>query len=317
MSARDGGPYRSIRKPADWVRRLPRTLQRIRENQALLAEAVARIELAGRVEDRTADGPRTTICQQADFATDWYADWAVRLGGVPVLHRGHWEHIMIARTLSTAGLVGAGARGVGFGVGREPLPAYFAAQGCSIVATDLAETDDRSETWAAGGQLASRVEDLLRPELCDAKTLRAAVELRRVDMTAIPADLNGFDFCWSACALEHLGTIDAGTRFVEQAMSCLRPGGLAVHTTEFNVSSDDETVESGHTVVLRRQDIERLAQRLEAAGHSVAPRLIDQGKGILDRIVDVPPYVGYPAVRIEVGGHVSTSLVLVVTRGGQ
>ena len=304
-----------VRKAGSAVRHLPHMLQRVRENQAWLAEAVARLELAGPVVDRTADGPRTTICQQADFGTDWYADWALRLGGLPPLHRGHWEHVMIARTLSTAGVLHRGARGLGFGVGREPLPAYFAAQGCSVVATDLAETDERSETWAAGGQLAARVEDLVRPGVCDAETIRAAVELRRVDMTAIPDDLTGFDFCWSACALEHLGTIDAGTRFVERAMTCLRPGGVAVHTTEFNVSSDNETVESGHTVVLRRRDVERLAERLEAAGHVVAPRVIEQGTGILDRMVDVPPYVGYPAVRIEIGGHVSTSLILVVTRG--
>jgi len=31
----------------------------------------------------------------------------------------------------------------------------------------------------------------------------------------LPADLTGFDFCWSICALEHLGTIAQGLDFIK------------------------------------------------------------------------------------------------------
>ena len=37
---------------------------------------------------------------------------------------------------------------------------------------------------------------------------------REVDMRAIPTDLRGFDFAWSSCALEHLGSLGAGMAFV-------------------------------------------------------------------------------------------------------
>ena len=54
-------------------------------------------------------------------------------------------------------------------------------------------------------------------------------------MNHLPDDLRGFDFTWSSCALEHLGTLAAGADFVVAQMDCLRPGGVAVHTTEFLV----------------------------------------------------------------------------------
>ena len=40
----------------------------------------------------------------------------------------------------------------------------------------------------------------------------------------------------------------------------LRPGGIAIHTTEFNVSSNDNTVADGDTVIYRKRDIEDLAR---------------------------------------------------------
>ena len=43
----------------------------------------------------------------------------------------------------------------------------------------------------------------------------ALVSLRHVDMNHVPADLAGrFDIVWSACALEHLGSIANGLRFM-------------------------------------------------------------------------------------------------------
>ena len=65
------------------------------------------------------------------------------------------------------------------------------------------------------------------------------VTFRPVDMNALPADLTGFDFAWSSCALERLGTLEAGMDFVLAQMGCLRPGGVGVHPTEYLVSSNN------------------------------------------------------------------------------
>src|SRR4051794_41137531 len=48
-----------------------------------------------------------------------------------------WEYAYIIACLRAAGLLRDGARGIGFGVGREPLASFFAAHGCEIVATDI------------------------------------------------------------------------------------------------------------------------------------------------------------------------------------
>ncbi len=76
-------------------------------------------------------------------------------------------------------------------------------------------------------------------------------------MNDIPGDLEGFDFNWSSCSFEHLGSIEKGINFLMNQLKTLKPGGWAVHTTEFNVSSDDKTIESGDTVVYRKKDIEK------------------------------------------------------------
>ena len=96
-------------------------------------------------------------------------------------------------------------------------------------------------------------------------------------------------------------------------MDCLRPGGVAVHTTEYLVSSEDDTVEAGGTVFYRRRDIEALVERLRRAGHDIDMdyRLGDTPE---DLHVDVPPYTDVH-LRTQLAGYVTTSLALVVTKG--
>ncbi|MBV5337004.1 MAG: hypothetical protein J0653_03215, partial [Deltaproteobacteria bacterium] len=71
------------------------------------------------------------------------------------------------------------------------------------------------------------------------------------------------DFCWSSCSLEHLGSIKAGLDFIKASLKTLKVGGVAVHTTEYNVSSDEATIDNNPTLVLfRRCDIQGLVEEL-------------------------------------------------------
>jgi hypothetical protein len=101
--------------------------------------------------------------------------------------------------------------------------------------------------------------------------------------------------------------------FVVASLACLRPGGVAVHTTEYLVSSNDATVEAGGTVFYRRRDIEALVQRLHRAGHDVDMDY-SLGSAPEDEHVDVPPYTDVH-LRTELAGFVTTSLALIVTKG--
>lgn len=281
-----------------------------------------RIDPADPLADLYAIGPATLKepvsqpCTARQLTEPAYLRWIERLREPPSRHRKQWEFVFILRALEQHGCLRPGARGLGFGVGREPLPAIMAAMGVDVLATDLPAGHGDALAWRGTGQHADEVRQLSRPDICDDERLFAQVGYRPVDMRAIPADLTGFDFTWSACALEHLGSIEAGLRFIEDSVGCLRPGGVAVHTTELNLSFNTRTLATGATVLFRRQDIERLAQRLRAAGHWIAPIKLDPGDQPLDAHVDLPPYTNDPHLKLDLEGFVTTSFGLIVRKGG-
>jgi hypothetical protein len=131
-------------------------------------------------------------------------------------------------------------------------------------------------------------------------------------MNAISDDLRGFDFVWSSCAFEHLGSLSGGLSFVTNAMHCLRPGGLAIHTTEFNLTSNFVTFEDPSLAIFRKADIEGLAQTLTDAGHTVAKLNFNPGSGELDRYYDLPPYKDEPSLRLKLDRFVYTSIGLII-----
>jgi hypothetical protein len=102
--------------------------------------------------------------------------------------------------------------------------------------------------------------------------------------------------------------------FVAAQMHRLKPGGLAVHATELNLSSDTDTVAEGASVLFRRRDVEDLVRRLRAHGHRIAYDL-SEGNWPADRRVDVAPGTD-THLRTREGGPETTSLVLVIRKGG-
>jgi hypothetical protein len=266
---------------------------------------------------------RSQLCSAESLRSPALVAWADRLRPLwaatgderaVMLHRKMWEWLFIAEALHERGMLTEGRRGLGFGVGQEPLVALFAAEGADIVATDQPHDAAVASGWTDSQvEWADGPEALNRSGLCPAGDFARRVRFRPVDMNAVPEDLRDFDFSWSSCALEHLGTLSAGTDFVLAQMDCLRPGGVSVHTTEFLVSSDAETVESGGTVFYRRRDIEALAARLRRAGHAID---VDYTLGTTpeDLHIDVPPFSDVH-LRTALSGYVTTSLALVATKG--
>ncbi len=259
--------------------------------------------------------PVSQMCTAAQFEEPVYGEWVDRMGLRITRHRKEWEFVYILQALRHHDMLREGMRGLGFGVGTEPLPAVMASLGCTIVATDLPPDHQDAANWSASNQHGAGVENLRRPDICPDELLYQRVSFRPVDMTAPPADLVDFDFTWSSCAYEHLGSIPAGLRFVEDSVMCLKPGGIAVHTTEFNLSSNDRTVDKGSTVLFRRKDLERLALTLISRGHEVSMFKYDQGETPLDQHVDVPPYRSHDHLKIALGEFVTTSFGIIVRRG--
>jgi hypothetical protein len=262
---------------------------------------------------------RSCLCTQAQFESAMFRRWSERLrpawdelrSGIWLLHhRKIWEWCFIAQALWERGMLRPGRRGLGFGVGQEPLTALFASFGCELVATDLDADGAKDRGWVDTKQHAANLDALNKDGICDPQQFRRLVTLRNVDMNAIPADLTGFDFTWSACSFEHLGSIEKGQDFIVNQTRCLRKGGVAVHTTEYNVESDDETVDHTNTVLFRRRDIEFIRLRLRTTRHKLDVDY-DPGRGVADKHIDAPPF-GNPHLKVRLGRFVTTSFGLII-----
>lgn len=254
-------------------------------------------------------------CRQSSFEQPYFSYWTSQLREALRYHRKLWEFVFICQALHERGLLSAGKKGLGFGVGSEPLSAYFAAKGCQITATDIDLDYAIQMGWTETNQHAVGKAALRNPLLCPDEVFDANVVFETCDMNKVPTHLSGFDFCWSACALEHLGSIESGLAFIERSIDTLKPGGWAIHTTEFNTSSNDDTVDNMGTVLFRRSDFAELAHRLAQKGHSLAPLDFNLGQDPVDRYIDMPPYREQPHLQMALDGYSTTSYGLIVRRG--
>lgn len=227
-----------------------------------------------------------------------------RLGGLLKesfhIHRKQWEYALVVDALEAAGLIGPGKRGLGFGVGVEPLVAYFASRGCTIVATDLEH-----------GWYDNSFARLNQRGICPPDEFSRLVTTRHVDMNWIPHDLTDFDFCWSCCSMDHLGSIRLGKRFVYHSLRCLKPGGIAVHSGEFNLQSHWHTIDYAGTVLWTRYDVDETLAYLRERSHD-APFNWTTGDSPEDQLAKQGAGVH---IRLMIGEFLATSFGLVIRKG--
>ncbi|MCQ4161952.1 class I SAM-dependent methyltransferase [Roseomonas sp. GC11] len=266
-------------------------------------------------QDPSLAEPVSQLCTAAQMQEPAHQQWSRFTRSPPRPHRKQWEFSWILAALNRAEMLRPGLSGLGFGVGRERLPSALANLGHRIVASDAPPELAAVQGWATTKQYSDSLEQLFKPELIDAASFAERVTFRPVDMNAIPDELRGFDYCWSACALEHLGSLQHGLDFVRNSLETLRPGGLALHTTEFNLGSNEQTLESRGLSLYRKRDIEALASRLVAEGHEVWPLNFHPGHALGDVYIDTPPF-STPHVKLQAAGHVVTSIGLAVRRRG-
>lgn len=125
---------------------------------------------------------------------------------------------------------------------------------------------------------------------------------------------------------EALPAFLAGEGVEVAAMRGLKPGGIAVHTTEHKLDGSGGTIRRGPTVLYQRRHLDRLAGRLEAVGHVMLP--IDAAGGAataFDQFVDLPPYPldpsffgaleHVPHLQLAPAGHPVTSVGIVAKTG--
>lgn len=233
---------------------------------------------------------------------------------LPFKHRKMWEWVFILAVVERSGLYRPGARGIGFGVGSEPMAAAFARGGVDVLATD--QPVDQGSEWDVNGQLMHGLASLSRPEIVSEAELAEHVSVRAVDMNHLPADLGAFDFTWSSCVIEHLGSPQRGLDFVRESCDLLTPGGVSVHTTELELVPRGTTMDYGNCAVYRPDDLLAFEQRLRADGFDVDFNLHVATEEPEDRFVSpVDPAVEDPShLKLVIGDSVSTSFAIVVRR---
>jgi hypothetical protein len=226
--------------------------------------------------------PVSQLCTAAQFREPDYQRICTILLERPRLHRKQWEYAYIVRCVEQASLIGPASKGLGFLRERERLPAVFASRGCEIVAAGPATGQAQD-----GGK--PELDELHFPGLLERSVLQRRVSFRGIEMNHLPPDLRGFDFCWSSSVTSHLGNLQEGLRFMRDSLDCLRPGGVAVHTFEFNLESGVDTVSEGAVVIYRERDLTDFAEEMRAQGHDVMLNFNPGGEAedlVIDRDLD-------------------------------
>jgi len=260
--------------------------------------------------------PVSQLCTARQFQERVYSNCCGEIHEPPRFHRKQWEFAYILQVLKKHGKLASRSKGLGFGCGLEPLPAVFCKYGCEVLVTDLAQENAVSKGWKETSQYTANLDQLYEASqrIIDQKSFYDRITYREVDMNNVPRRFDkSFDFVWSACSLEHLGSLQAGMDFIYASLCCLRPGGVAVHTTEFNLSSNTDTVENDQVCLYREKDILGAIKGLPK-GCSAVQLNLDAGNSEIDAYVDVPPYLPAPHLKLLLGQYVTTSIGLIFTK---
>jgi hypothetical protein len=252
--------------------------------------------------------PGSQICTAAQFDDPAFAEIMGAMGLQPTRTRAKWEHAWIVSVLATEGMIAPGRRGLAVDVGRERIAALVASRGGEVLAVGAEEDTPRA--------IEARRSQLFHPEIVHIEDFDRLVRFAPFDPGAIGSFPEAtMDFCYTIGMPGRLRSIEATLAFLEASLAPLRPGGLALHCIDFNLSSDKTTWELPNLVILRRCDIEALAERLAPAGHRILPFNTHPGSDLMDEQVTAPPATtrGH---RQRHGLVVATSFGLAIRKAG-
>ncbi len=188
--------------------------------------------MAVRVEERAPPPaghlPLNKVCDRLDWE---HPDWRQALEDLGYaydparLHRKHWEFAQAVYGLRRLRCLASDAAALGLACGHEPIIFFLAGRLRKVIATDL-----------YAGEFSQREADprMLRdPDAFAALPYpRERLEARRMDATRIDYPEASFDIVFSFSSLEHFGSRRTQRRTLVEIGRVLRPGGVAVITTE-------------------------------------------------------------------------------------
>ncbi|MDH4063893.1 MAG: class I SAM-dependent methyltransferase [Acidobacteriota bacterium] len=177
--------------------------------------------------------PLGKLCDAADwFDPEFERIIRVELEEELRFHRKQWEFAQIYRALQVLGYLNATSRGLSMGSGEERLLYSVARRAGHLTVTDLygaSSTWDCAQTDHPGRSLEAAAPFAVEPSRFTA---------RRMDMRMLEFEDASFDFCYSSCAIEHIGDYDDFLRHLKEVRRVLKDDGIYVLTTEFHYGED-------------------------------------------------------------------------------
>lgn len=288
------------------------------------------------------------LCSSSDIYSLWHRRLAASLRSNNYKLRKIWEWTYTIQVLYDHGYLSAGSTGLGFGCGTEPLASCFANFVDHLLITDAPPHIIEGKGWSDTNQHTANLEQAKHEWLATRDRMDKVMDFEFADMNNIPPAFFGrFNFVWSSCALEHLGSKHLGLHFIVQSALCLKPGGMAVHTTEYDLSGQS-TIDNWETVLFNENDfrvtlvnmLNSLNENDSDARYELCPFDLRRGKAFIDGYVDIPPYsyhaglnnsfqpsepdsesaregspeYPYPQLNLSVDGFPSTSIAILVKR---
>lgn len=140
-----------------------------------------------------------------------------------------WECAMMLRTLTDLGVLRPGAVLAGIGAGTEETTFVLASKGCIVFPTDrYLERTPWSDVAPADFMINARQYSTHSYE-------RGSVIPVHTDARLLALPTNFFDGVYSAGSIEHFGSLEAVAAAAEEIGRILKPGGVAVLSTEFRL----------------------------------------------------------------------------------
>jgi hypothetical protein len=233
-------------------------------------------------------------------------------------YRKLWEWAQILEVAKIADVLGPNKSALGFAVGQEPIPAILAKYGVKVLASDA--PTEKSKAWIPSGEHMNDLSDLLHPEIVPDEIASKNISILPIDMNYIPENLGTFDFIWSSCAMEHLGTPELGLEFLVNTLNLLNPGGVSCHTTEIELEPREITADYGHCAVYQLKDINSFASRVRDLGYEISLNTSIAMDTAEDRWISRLALVGsenttdLAHLKLGIGESISTSFAIVVRK---
>lgn len=166
------------------------------------------------------------------------------------LHRKQWEFAMIFLTLKKLGLLKSDKMGLSLGGGNERVLYSIARHIKKLVVTDL--YDDHTSWDCARTSDPNEFIRTSKPFPIDDEKIQAL----RMDMRYLDFDDSSFDFCYSSCAIEHIGEDKDFIQHFNEVNRVLKNGGIYVLTTELQFG--EQIIPDSNNYVFTRKYLSEL-----------------------------------------------------------